>query len=300
MQPHWHVYNKNEGKGPWWKTAQWSLGLQWPHVYDPADASGRRVLKEGRYVGSVAKGWWKLGRSEITNYLEFETALGGEDNMAQVGLVVPFLGRFSFGVRVPRSWTKGWVYHRREWTLRLGYVGRWAELLIASDEHMRDTGMVSYYKRKREQGEESHTTRAQEWPGWHLTLQPRLKDRLFGRTICTTIEGEQEPVIVPMPEGNYPGRLKREERVWKRPRWPWIAQRRVDYWVDMDIGVPTPGKGENSWDCDDDGIFGTGGKTKAEAVANVTSAALRQRERYAGPGWEPADGWPDGIGRRVA
>lgn len=284
MKPHLHVFNKNERGGPWWKTAQWTLG----------------VTIRGRHHGSLTKGWWKLGRSEITNYFEVGVALGGEDNMVQAEVVLPFVGRAAAGVRVPRRWTKAWVYERREWTLRVGYVGRWAELLIASDEHMRDTGMVSYYAQQRARGEETHTARVQEWPGWHLTLQPRLRDRLFGRTVCTTVEGDPEPVIVPMPEGNYPGHAKQEERTWKRPRWPWPSQHRVEFWVDMDIGIPVPGKGENSYDCDDDAVFGTGGKSIAEAVANVTRAALRSRERYAGESWTPDAGWPEGIGSRVA
>lgn len=284
MKPHLHVFNRNEGAGPWWKTAQWSFG----------------ATVRGRYFGRIAKGWWKLGRSEITNYLELELAAGGEDGMVQAGVVLPFVGRGSIGVGVPRSWLKGWIYHRREWTLRVGYVGRWLEVLVASDEDMRDTGMVSYYRRQLDNGTyDGPWSRAALWPGWHFTFAPKPLDRLLGRKECTTVKGEPQPVIVPMPEGNYPGRAIREERVWKRKRWPWPSAKRADYWIEMDIGVPVPGKGENSWDIDDDAVFGTGGRTVPEAVANVTRSALRQRERYAGPDWRPADGWPEGVGGRA-
>lgn len=341
MKPHLHVYNRNERGGPWWKTAQWSLG----------------ATIRGTYHGTLLKGWWQLGRSSINRRFEIELALGGEDNMAQVGLVVPFAFRWHIGVRVPRRLT-GWIYHRREWTLRIGYAGRWLELLIASDEHMRDTGMVDYYRRKREnpdcanckhyaafhsdpvlvrpssvkslddvdklttripnpgrrcitQNESVHGlpacscpgyvpaklpwTRVALWPGWHLTLAPEPLDWIFGRKDCVTTKGEPEPVIVPMPEGNYPGMARQETRVWKRKRWPWPSMVRSGWWIDMQVGVPTPGKGENSWDIDDDAIYGTGGSTRAEAIANVTAAALRQRERYAGDGWTPDKGWPEEI-----
>ena len=57
-----------------------------------------------------------------------------------------------------------------------------------------------------------------------------------------------------MPEGKYPAHVKRERRTWKRPRWFTPLVR--GYWdVDVESGIPVPGKGENSWDCDDDAIF---------------------------------------------
>lgn len=292
----------------------------------------------GHYLGTIAKGWWTLGNSSITDYFELEVAVGGEDGMVQAGVVLPFLGRVHVGVKVPRRLLKGWIYQRREWTLRVGYAGRWLELLIASDENMRDTGMVDYYRRKRQTldcancrhlksfhentegrcitlSEVNHGcepcdcpgyapekliwSRAALWPGWHLTFAPRLKDRLLGRLECTTTEDEPFPVVVPMPEGNYPGKAKREVRVWQRKRWPFSRKQRVEFWVDMDVAVPVPGKGENSWDIDDDGIYGTGGPTVSDAIANVTKAALRDRARY-GPGdrWVPDAGWPEGIGTR--
>lgn len=259
------IYNRNEGSGPWWKTAQW-------------------------YWGSAAKGWWKLGRSSITNYLEVGLALGGEDNMLQAEIVLPFMGRAAIGVRVPRRLTRGWIYERREWTLRFGYIGRWAEMLFAWDDGLDNMG--GYYRGKRERGESLDPwTRAQLWPGIHLTLAPRLRDRVLGRSECVTTTGEWEPTVVPMPEGIYSATVRREDRVWKRKRWPWPSQKRTEWWIEIPGGIPTPGKGENSWDCDDDGIYGTGGSSPSDAVANATRAALRQREKYAGAGWVPREGW---------
>lgn len=261
MRFHLHVFNKAETGWPL-KTAQWSLGL----------------TVRGRYFGHLAKGWWRLGRWSGMESLEVEFALGGEDNMAQVGGAVPLLGRGYVGVRVPRWLTRGWIYQRREWKLRVGYVGSWLEVLIGFDSSARD--MHSYYRRKREQGEDLIWSRLATWPGIRLSLRPRLRDRLFGRPRCETTEGPWESVEIPMPEGNYAGRVRKETRVWKRPRWPWIRQRRVEWWVDMIEGVPHAGKGENSYDCGDDAVMGTGGSTRAEAIANVTRAALRNRERY--------------------
>jgi hypothetical protein len=280
-----HIYNTAES-GWKFRTAQWS----W------------HPTLRGWYFGTLAKGWYRLGPWKGMEVFEVEFAIGGEDNMVQFGIAFPFLGRWTIGVRVPRKLTNGWIYHRREWTLRMGYVGAWVELMFASDEHMRDTGMVSYYRRKLDAGTyDGPWSRAALHPGWHLTFRPRLTDRLLGRQECVTTKGDPEPVLIPMPEGNYPGTMRREERVWKRKRWPWTAKRRADYWVEMDIAIPVPGKGENSWDCGDDGLYGTGGSTPAEAIANCVRVALRDRERYAGPNWTPtADGWPEGIGSRAA
>lgn len=263
----------------------WLLGDEWYAM----------LTLRGKHRGTVVKGWWKLGPSSITDYFEIGLALGGENRMVQAGVVLPWLGRAHLGVRVPRVLC-GWIYDRREWTLRLGYVGRWVELLVASDEHMRDTGMDSYYRRQIAAGTyDGPWSRVALWPGWHLTFSPCLRDRLLGRVKCETTRGEAVPVVVPMPEGNYPGRAYREHRVWQRARWPFSRRERTEWWVDMDVAPPTPGKGENSYDCDDDGIYGTGGPTQAEAVANVTKAALRQREKYGSKDWVPSAGWPAGV-----
>lgn len=336
---------RDDDRAPFWRNREWWLA---PTI-------------RGRYLSTIAKGWWLLGPSSITKHFELEVAIGGEDNMLQAGIILPYLGRVHVGLRVPRWATRGWIYERREWTLRIGYIGRWVELLFASDEHMRDTGMASYYREKRKQPADCETcghyasfhadpvlvppysvkslddverltkripnpegrcitgselnhgcapckctgyvpakptwNRLQLWPGLHLTFDPHLRDRLLGRMECTTTTGDPEPIVVPMPEGNYPGKVRREDRVWRRKRWPFSEKRRTDYWIEMDIGVPCPGKGENSWDCEDDAIYGTGGKSIHDAVANVTRGALRQREMYAGKGWAPDAGWPEGVAR---
>lgn len=79
-----------------------------------------------------------------------------------------------------------------------------------------------------------------------------LTDALFGKPKHSLeILSEQD---ITMPEGKYPAHVKRERRTWKRPRGftPLVRE----YWdVDVESGIPVPGKGENSWDRDDDAIF---------------------------------------------
>jgi hypothetical protein len=104
-----------------------------------------------------------------------------------------------------------------------------------------------------------------------------LTDALFGRPKHSLeVLSEQD---ITMPEGKYPAHVKRERRTWKRPRWftPLVRE----YWdVDVEGGIPVPGKGENSWDCDDDAIFASSfsvnnAETAYMAGKCVTMDALR-------------------------
>lgn len=96
---------------------------------------------------------------------------------------------------------------------------------------------------------------------------------------------------IPMPEGIYPAEWKRQRYVSHYVGWLGVLRDRIlgprigkpSYWIDVPGGIPVEGKGENSWDCGMDGIFGTGGTTLHDAIGNVAAAALRDRDRYGGP-----------------
>lgn len=97
-------------------------------------------------------------------------------------------------------------------------------------------------------------------------------------------------VDIPMPEGTYPATVTLSRDTWTRARWPW-PQVRNGYNIEMlsrEDGkpgyVPVPGKGENSWDCGPDGIFGQSGsaRTIEEAIGQLVAGALRDRKRYDG------------------
>jgi hypothetical protein len=280
MKLYKHIYNLNERSGWRYKTGQWSVALH------------------GKTRSLSTKGWWKLGKWSGMEYLEIEFAIGGEDNMIQVGVALPYLGRVYAGVGLPRRLTKGWIFHRRECTLLIGYVGSWIELRILfevlhSDEHMRDTGMASYYRNKRERGEELRYNRVQTWPGWKLRLRPNLKDRVLGKAKYSRVAEDPISVVIPMPEGNYDATATRETATWERSRWPFSKKVTVRWNVRPEIGIPIPGKGENSWDCGDDAIYGQIGaaSSMADAIGRLVSSALGSRARYASLAWEPSDGW---------
>ena len=156
-----HVYNKE--RGPSWAGAEWYWA---PTVF-------------GKYLGTLFKGWGIAGfRRGLTSYFALELALGGEDSMLQVGAIVPFLGRCHLGVRVPRRLLTPWIYERRVWGLRLGYMpGDLVEIQFGYDDAA--DNMASYYRAKRKRGESLCWNRLTTWPGLHPTLRLPLGIRRY-------------------------------------------------------------------------------------------------------------------------
>ncbi len=94
-----------------------------------------------------------------------------------------------------------------------------------------------------------------------------------------TIEAER-PITIPMPEGIYHAVAKVERQTWKRP----LGFTTTRIFVDVTIpkGIPHAGKGENSWDCGDDGLFGYGsdGPSIEKAIGHGVEIVLTARRRY--------------------
>lgn len=89
--------------------------------------------------------------------------------------------------------------------------------------------------------------------------------------------------LIPMPEGPYRATVKLEECTWKRARWPFAIVRRTAT-VDVPKGIPHQGKGENSWDCGEDALFGLSCEawTLDEAISKTVASVLKSRRRYDG------------------
>lgn len=137
--------------------------------------------------------------------------------------------------------------------------------------------------------------RQMEWrssdPWWKKTIKLPVIDWLLGRDRCTTTKGTPFEVFIPMPEGSYRAMATPETRVWRR-RWYVPQKRRDSVWLDIPGGIPCSGKGENSWDCGDDGLWGCGGDTLELAIGHAVASSLRDRRRYGhdskGTGRKPA------------
>jgi hypothetical protein len=123
--------------------------------------------------------------------------------------------------------------------------------------------------------------RSMEWrtndPWWvrGLTIRPA---RLLGPWIGEHADLAMVPVTIPMPEGTYHGVAKVQS--WVRGRRYWWKRRTQEVWLDIPKGIPHAGKGENSWDCGDDGLFGIGGSTIDEAIQRAIASVTRDRQRY--------------------
>jgi len=131
-------------------------------------------------------------------------------------------------------------------------------------------------------------TPVSKWRHFNFTVNPL--DLLGSRRCTTEILEPKREVFIPMPEGEYPAALQVEQRIWKRKLWPWWPLKlvRVSRDIDCDIGIPFSGKGENSWDCGEDGIYGTGfntdrADTDQKACALYAASALETRVRRGDP-----------------
>ena len=130
--------------------------------------------------------------------------------------------------------------------------------------------------------------RSMEWrsqdPWWVQGVSVDLKDLVLGRMhYHTETLGDPIPIDIGMPEGRYPAlaTLKRATR--KRSRWLTFVESYYD--VRIPKGVPFAGKGENSYDCDDDGLFGYSSyeKTLEAVAAEGATHVLNRRTRYGKP-----------------
>ena len=125
-------------------------------------------------------------------------------------------------------------------------------------------------------------TRSEDPKWWHV--YKNLNDVFLGRAKCTTETIEERYIDVPMPEGSYPGYAKLVRYTWKR-RWTSKSLMRVQ--IDVPIGIPHEGKGENSWDMGVDRTYGiTTGECRSIAlgVGKLVGSVLHDRVRYGGWG----------------
>lgn len=146
--------------------------------------------------------------------------------------------------------------------------------------------------------------RSAGWRSGYLQPGQRLANVLLGKVVHSETEHARVGAVIPMPEGGYPATVALSRAQWKRPRWFALVRYRTSTEVlDPLRCVPVPGKGENSYDCGDDGIYsssrssvGPDAEWVAAAVADLAGSAMQSRERYgSGQAWVPAAGWPAGL-----
>ena len=128
-------------------------------------------------------------------------------------------------------------------------------------------------------GQTIHTWDQDDPWWWEMTIN--IPDLILGRTRHTERELSTRSVEIPMPEGSYDGVVTVREGTWKRPRWP-FSRRIVTATVDIEDGIPFPGKGTCAYNCGEDRLMGTSvvGSSVSKAIGNVVATVLDYRERY--------------------
>jgi hypothetical protein len=132
------------------------------------------------------------------------------------------------------------------------------------------------------------------WRLWSPTMRwsnttPRWREgnaspaeMLFGDIKMTEEIIYTKNIEVPMPEKAYPAKLTMFRRVWRRPRASWVSHEGTFANVEVEGGVPIPGKGTTSYNCGPDAIYehGTPARNDEEAIASFVQSALQRRARY--------------------
>ena len=116
-------------------------------------------------------------------------------------------------------------------------------------------------------------------PWWKKVICLHVVDWLIGKPKYESVAGSPTEVFVPMPEGSYRAIATPQRQTWKR-RWYWPSKVVESVWLEIPGGISHSGKGENSWDCGDDGLCGIGGDTTEGAISNAVRSVLRNRRRY--------------------
>lgn len=133
-------------------------------------------------------------------------------------------------------------------------------------------------------------------PRWY---RPRIglddiADLVFGRNSLVVTILEAREVVVHMPERPYVGFGKLEQWERPRPRLPrWLTPRGRTVELNFQANpIPLPGKGENSWDCDEDAVYAITmpieqGEVIDDVLLRFEAKHRAERKRRGGVGWRP-------------
>jgi hypothetical protein len=124
-----------------------------------------------------------------------------------------------------------------------------------------------------------------------------LEDKLWGKANYVEHVDHESDQVMTLPEGDYPVHVKLFTSTWSRARDPfnWRTKTIKRATVSATAFAPSvPGKGENSWDCEDDATYSitTPAETVEEAIDAYRQSVLRTRERHGGKDWTPTRQFP--------
>lgn len=141
----------------------------------------------------------------------------------------------------------------------------------------------------------SHWSRSDGWR--HSSVN--FVNWVLGKTIYSEDDLSTTQTVVAMPEATYPVEVTLQRARWSRPRGFFGIGEKEIRRAQVDVldangdksSIPVPGKGENSWDCGEDGTWSVAlpAATVPEALAGLIESVLRTRERHGGSvNWRPS------------
>jgi hypothetical protein len=210
---------------------------------------------------------WYFGSRKCALTAEFSNRSFSEDAIL-LHFAIPFILNFYFGVE------------RADWVKSLPGIGKgWQDGTREIGFSWYD-GYLSLMLWCRDGNE---WNRGDRW--WHFK-QPIMwnpTDFFLGRDKYSDENLEVGTINIVLPEGEYEAIYRLFRSTWKRPRWPW-PRHLLRGEIEVDRGVPVPGKGENSWDLDDTAIYSMTcpAATKEEVAAKYIEAVMKKRKKY---GW---------------
>jgi len=251
---HYHWQNLNEKgsyrdekgrlhtiKGPAWRYGRCWLYFMWDD--DRADGSPQLHIE------------WRFGKGVSMGMLKLDIG-GAECEDFTFYFSLPRLVWFSFGLEnlIPWKTRQSLKWWPDNWPRETG--------ISLCEDHL----SISLWR------DDSCSTKGFFYKSWFL------KDVVLGRTDYFTETIDEGEIIIQMPEGGYKANYKLFDSTWTRKRWPWpTVLRRVS--LKIDKGIPFPGKGENSWDIDDDATYALTcpANSVQEAVEYLVSDILKRR-----------------------
>jgi hypothetical protein len=211
---------------------------------------------------------WHFGKEAHHNSIGLR--LGGDENDFTISAGIKGLFGFYFGLEglIPWKWkmkTK-MGYSPRQYGITL------YEEYIWFDFHRDDYGF------------------SEGWKGLHLTFD--WHKFVFGKTKYETVDHAPAKIWIKLPEGEYLADAKMFESTWSWKRFK-KPHKMMRCEVTPEIPVPVPGKGENSWDCDDDAIYCSTFPCESleEAAVEFAESIMRTRRKYASEDWVPVKGF---------
>ena len=279
----------------------------------------------------------EISRSRFIN-LAFEVTVGGDDHDLVFRIGLPWFSFYFLFERFLdwRKWPRRDSYKKSE--VRAERLSKKHGRKIYTYEidtwssHGRSTGFYLtdelFHINIWDGGHGWSSDQFKDWPwnsmGWSFSWL--WFDKILGSYKSTTLEEKVvdrypkgEPFLIWAPEGFYEGVFTLERVARRRTRWLgrvwdvfarlWDPSRGRPKWhVLLSVeggGPPFPGKGENSYDLDDDATWAKGFPESLELhpyhyyLNEFALDSLRTRMKRAGPDWKPRDGWPKHCIRRI-